>query len=255
MSKFNKEKLTKEIKFFIKRYLKNFDYVYLTSDLRGFIYYYNISPDLICRILFSQLLKEKKTIVVPAFSFVNKGIFNIKKTKSNLGFLTKWALKNLKYRRSEHPVFSVIAVGKDKQIVEKIGKSAFGYESIFYRLYNNKTSLLHFGRPFNLGNTVIHFVEQITGAFYRENKLIQTRVYSGRKYIGGNYSIFARKGKIHSSKYISNTKKIDKYIKKNNLITQIGNEKYLTNISHLNMRDCVDFMCKKYYHDNKIFIN
>ena len=37
---------------------------------------------------------------------------------------------------------------------------------------------MHFGRPFSLGNTVIHFVEQITGAFYRENIVLDTKVYS-----------------------------------------------------------------------------
>jgi len=255
MSDKNKSILKSEISYFIKKYLKNFNYVYLTSDLRGFIYYYNLKPNLICEILFSQLLKEKKTIIVPAFSFVNKGNFNLKKTKSNLGFLTKWALKNLKYKRSEHPVFSVISVGKNKKIVEKIGKSAFGYDSIFYRLYNGKTSLMHFGRPFSLGNTVIHFVEQITGAFYREHKLVNVKVYSDKKYIGKNYSIFARKGHPKNMKYVSNTTKIAKLIRRKKLIHQIGKDKNLTNISHLNMKSCVNFMCNEYYLNNKIFIN
>ena len=114
---------------------------------------------------------------------------------------------------------------------------------------------MHFGRPFSLGNTVIHFVEQITGAFYRENIVLDTKVYSKKKYIGKDYSIFARKGKINSTKYISNTKKIDKLIKKKKLIHQLGSEVDLTNISHLNMKDCVNFMCDQYYQNNKIFIN
>ncbi len=251
----NKKDLQGDIKFFVKKYLRGCDYVYLTSDLRGFIYYYNTNPDLICKLLFNELLKKKKTIIIPAFSYVNKGIFNIKKTKSNLGFLTKWALKNLNYKRSEHPIFSVISVGKNRNIVEKIGKSAFGYDSIFYRLLNKKTSLMHFGRPFYLGNTIIHFVEQIVGAFYREHKLIKTKVYSGKKFIGRNYSIFARKGKLKNSKYISNTQKIGKLVKKNKLIHEIGNNKNLTNISHLNLRLCVNFMCKEFYLNSKIFIN
>ena len=250
----NEIKLQSEIKYFIRRYLKNFEYIYLTSDLRGFIFHYKIGPKEICKILFSELLKTKKTIIIPAYSFVNKGKFDLKKTKSNLGFLTKWALENLNYTRSEHPVFSVISVGKDKKTIEKIGKSAFGYDSFFFKLYLKKTSLMHFGRPFYLGNTVIHFVEQICGAYYRENKLINTKVYSGKKYIGKNYSIFARKGNIKSSRYISNTKKIEKLINRKRLINQVGNEKNLTNISHLDMRSCVDFMCEQYYLNNKIFI-
>ena len=75
---------------------------------------------------------------MPAFSYKNKGRFYVDKTESNLGFLTKWALKNLTFIRSEHPVFSVISVGKDKKILKNIGKSAFGYESFFYRLFQKK---------------------------------------------------------------------------------------------------------------------
>ena len=129
--------IKKEINFFLKKYLKSYDYIYLTSDLRGFIYKYKINPNLICNILFDQLLNEGKTVIVPAFSFKNKGVFDLKKTTSNLGFLTKWTLKNLEYIRSEHPVFSVLAVGKNKKIVSRVGKSAFGYDSFFYRLYHS----------------------------------------------------------------------------------------------------------------------
>ena len=142
--------IKKEINFFLKKYLKSFDYIYLTSDLRGFIYKYKINPNLICKTLFDQLLNEGKTVIVPAFSFKNKGVFDLKKTTSNLGFLTKWTLKNLEYTRSEHPAFSVLAVGKNKKIVSRVGKSAFGYDSFFYRLYQKETSLMHFGRPFSL---------------------------------------------------------------------------------------------------------
>ena len=247
--------LKKKIPFFIKKFLKNYDYVYLTSDLRGFIYELNTDPEEICKILFSELIKQKKTIIIPAFSFKNKGSFDVKKTKSNLGYMTKWALKNLNHNRSEHPIFSVISIGKNKNIVKNIGKSAFGYDSIFHRLFFKKTSLMHFGRPFHLGNTVIHFVEQISGAYYRENILIKTKVYSGKNFIGKNYSIFARKGNLNNSTYISNTKKIDKLLKKKKMIYQLGNEKKLTNITHIDMYSCVNFMCDQFNINNKIFIN
>lgn len=246
--------LKKKINFFIKKFLKNYDYIYLTSDLRGFIYEFNIDPEDICKILFSELIKKKKTIIIPAFSFKNKGKFNVEKTKSNLGYMTKWAFKNLNYNRSEHPIFSVISIGKNKNIVKNIGKSAFGYDSIFYRLFFKKTSLMHFGRPFHLGNTVIHFAEQISGAYYRENILIKTKVYSGKNFIGKDYSIFARKGNFNNS-YISNTKKIDKLLKKKRMIHQLGNEKNLTNITHIDMYSCVNFMCDQFNINNKLFIN
>ena len=71
---------------------------------------------------FFRINKKKKTVIVPAFSYKNKGRFYVDKTESNLGFLTKWALKNLTFIRSEHPVFSVISVGKDKKNSKKYWK-------------------------------------------------------------------------------------------------------------------------------------
>mgnify|MGYP001401039330 FL=1 len=61
----NEIKLQSEIKYFIRRYLKNFEYIYLTSDLRGFIFHYKIGPKEICKILFSELLKTKKNYNYP----------------------------------------------------------------------------------------------------------------------------------------------------------------------------------------------
>ena len=50
----NQKFLKSQINIFIKKYLKNFDYIYLTSDLRGFIYKFKINPNLICKTLFDQ---------------------------------------------------------------------------------------------------------------------------------------------------------------------------------------------------------
>ena len=250
-----KKILKKSIRYFIKRFLDKYDYIYLTSDLRGFISHYGVDPNEICQILFSELIRKKKTVIVPAFSYKNKGRFYVDKTESNLGFLTKWALRTLTFIRSEHPVFSVISVGKDKKITKILENLHLAMRSFFYRLFQKKTSLMHFGRPFSFGNTVIHFVEQITGAFYRENIVLKTRVFNKKRYLGKDYSIFARKGKINNQKYDYNTKKIAKIIKKNKMIYQIGQDKNLTNITHIDMKACVNLMCSQFYLNNKIFLN
>ena len=53
----NEIKLQSEIKYFIRRYLKNFEYIYLTSDLRGFIFHYKIGPKEI-----SQMINQRKPV-------------------------------------------------------------------------------------------------------------------------------------------------------------------------------------------------
>ena len=87
---------------------------------------------------FSELIRKKKTVIVPAFSYKNKGRFYVDKTESNLGFLTKWALRNLTFIRSEHPVFSVISVGKDKKILKILENLHLAIESFFIDYFKKK---------------------------------------------------------------------------------------------------------------------
>ena len=252
----NKIILKKKINKFIHKYLSNYDYVYLTSDIRGFLKkYYPITAQEICNNLIFSLLNNNITVIIPTYTYTSSGKFYINKQNSNLGYITKWALKKRKVIRSEHPICSVCAIGKNSKIVNNIGRSAFGLDSIFDRLIKKNTSLLHFGRPFSYGNTVIHYVEQNVGTVYREHKCFKTRVYKKNKYIGTNFSAFVRKGKVSDKKFVSNTTKISKIISKKFFFKQIGNEKNLTNITHLDLKQTFDCMCREFYKNNKIFIN
>ena len=64
---------------------------------------------------------------------------------------------------------------------------------------------------------MIHFIEQkyshrATGfTKYSKQKFIKNK-----KFIGSNYSAFVRKGKVHDKRFVSNTTKISKVIKKKN---------------------------------------
>ena len=100
------------------------------------------------------------TCVLPSFSYTNSGIFDIRKTKSKLGFLPNFIIDNLQFERSNHPIFSYIAVGKNKKFVKKLGKSAFGIKSLHQSLKGKNCYFLHFDRPIYNGNTLIHHIEQ-----------------------------------------------------------------------------------------------
>ena len=39
------------------------------------------------------------------------------------------------------------------------------------------------------------------------------------------------------------------------MIYQIGQDKNLTNITHIDMKACVNLMCSQFYLNNKIFLN
>jgi len=245
----------KKIEKFLSKNLRNYDYAYITSDFRGFLTRNNVKPKDLCQ-NFSKILKKLKiTQIVPAYSFTNKGKFHIDKTASNLGIFTKWCLKQKDFIRSEHPIFSVTASGQKKNIVKKVGKSAFGYQSIFYRLLKEKSCLIHFGRPFEYGNTIIHFAEQAVGAYYRENKIFGTKVFYKNRYVSTNYSTYVRKKNKQRNDFISNTIKIAKIIRKEKLIKEIGNKNILTNISVIDFKKCFKVMCEEYYKNKNIFID
>lgn len=246
----------KNIQKFIKKNLSKYDYVYLTSDIRGFLKkYYPMTADQISDLFINILLKNNITVIIPAYSYTSSGKFIVEKKNSNLSYITKWALKKKDIERSVHPIFSVCALGKDKKILRNIGKSAFGFNSFFDKLIKKKTSLLHFGRPFSFGNTVSHYVEQNVGATYRFHKQFKTKVFKKNIYIGTNFSAYVQKYHIGNKKIITNTNKIAKLIKKKNFFVQVGKDKDLTNITHLDLKKTFEFMCQEFYKNKNIFIN
>ena len=233
---------------------KKNEVIYLTTDFRGF---YNSGYFSDVNFFFNNLLDEFKkkqiTAVIPAYTYTYKGNFHLDKTKPQLGSLTKWSFEKKIFSRTSHPMFSVYISNKKKSNLLNIGKSAFGKKSIFDNLLNYKSSLVHIGRPLENGNTAIHYIENICGAFYRYHKVFPTKVFDNNIYLGNNYSVFVRKTDS-KKQYVSNTIRIAKKLKEKNLVKEVGNYKALTNISVLNFSQSVDFMVDEFYKNNKVFI-
>jgi len=248
--------LEKEIINKINNLIKDYEFVYITSDMRGFLYNKSIKnyPKFFSR-LFLSLKKNNITSIIPSYTYTKKGIFDVYKTESNLSLLTKWSFNEKRIIRSEHPLFSCIGIGNQKKILKKINKSAFGKDSIFDKLYKNNSCLLHLGRPLELGNTSIHYVEQMGGATYRLNKKFKTKVYDKKKYIGTNYTVFVRDLSNKNNTYISNTNKISKILKNNKLVKEFGDFKSNTNITVLDYKRSIDLMIDEFYKNQNIFIN
>lgn len=242
----------KKIYSFLNNNLKKYEVVYITSDLRGLLFnqVFNNANEL-CLFFLKYFLKRKKTIIVPTFSFTNKGKFYIETTPTNLSFFSKWILKQKKVMRSSHPIFSASALGPKKKIVENIGKSAFGKNSIYQKMLFEKSCLLHIGRPFELGNTSIHYVEELVGAEYRYLKKFKTKVYKKGKFFSSGFSAFVRKRKIKTT----NTLKIAKIFRKKKLIKEIGDRNILTNISIIDYKKSINTMIDSFKKDKRVFLN
>ena len=248
--------IEKEIIIKINNLVKNYEFVYITSDMRGFLYnrFVKNYPKFFSS-LFLSLKNNNITSIIPSYTYTKKGIFEVYKTKSKLSLLTKWSFNEKSILRSEHPLFSCISIGSQKNILKNIGKSAFGKDSIFDKLYKTNSCLLHLGRPLELGNTSIHYVEQMCGAVYRLNKKFKTKVYCKKKYIGTDYTVFVRDLSNKNNNYISNTNKISKVLKKNKLVKEFGDLKNNTNITVLDYKNSIDLMMDEFYKNQNIFIN
>jgi len=238
-------------KTFLKSKIYNAKYVYIYSDFTKLFYSKKNNPEKLVKSFLNFFLKKGITCIIPSFSYSKKR-FDIDKTKSTVGFLGNYVLKNLNHTRSEHPIFSYIAIGKNKSIIKKIGKSAFGSDSVHARLYKKNCYFLNFFRPLKEGNTLVHHIEQNNKAEYRFDKKFETKVFFQGNYIGKNYSAFVRRNLKNKStsftfgkilKKIKNKKYFFKFINKNYNILIYPYDVFY---------DDLDTYFKK---DNNIFIN
>ena len=109
--------LTKIDNIFFKSGVYESTFVYIYSDFRVFFEKEKFSEKKIKKFL-NLFLKKNITCITPAFSYTKTGVFDVKKTKSRVGFLSNYILKNEKFVRSNHPIFSYIAVGKKKRFLK-----------------------------------------------------------------------------------------------------------------------------------------
>ena len=231
-----------------------FDILYIYTDLRFFGQYlpFFSSKDEFFKSIVDPLLSYSGTIIMTTFTYTSSGIFDITNSKTNLGAMNKWILSKDNHIRSEHPLFSFASLGKEKKIIQNIGKSAFGQDSVFDRLKNMNSAFLHIGRPVELGNTSVHHVEQICGATYRYNKCFKTKVYNQDTYIGTNYTAFLRKRDVDGEDFDFTFVSAARLLKKYDLVTEIGSP--FKNISIYPFNKTIDFLSNQFYLNQNIFI-
>jgi aminoglycoside 3-N-acetyltransferase len=106
-------------------------------------------------------------IIMPTFSysFCKKEIFDPKTTPSTVGALTEYFRKLKGVKRSMDAIFSVAALGPDKDYFTNVGTNCFGERSIFEKLYFKNVKIIFLGETFDI--TYMHFIEQRFGIPYR----------------------------------------------------------------------------------------
>ena len=130
-------------KIFTKSGIYKSKYIYIYSDF--ILFFKSFKKDHKKKVISLLELFTKKgiTCIIPSFSYTTSGKFDVIKTPSKVWFLGNFIIKNFKFERSEHPLFSYVAIGQNKKIVKNIGKSAFGEKSVHSRLFNKKCFFLN----------------------------------------------------------------------------------------------------------------
>ncbi len=229
--------------------------VFIYSDLRAFGIYANdySTRDAFLYELIEPFLSNGQTVIIPTFTYTGTGRFDVDRTPSRLGALNKWVTRQQGALRSEHPLFSVAAIGARADIVRNVGKSAFGGDSIFERLLGQNAAFLHIGRPVAIGNTCVHYVEQKCGATYRYHKAFDTDVFRGDEFIGKDYTAFVRRQDIpdHDFEFsYKNASTLDENLN----IRETGVPDKFTNLSLYAYDTAISYFTDSFYNDQSCFI-
>ncbi|MBH9538443.1 AAC(3) family N-acetyltransferase [Novosphingopyxis sp. YJ-S2-01] len=232
------------------------EFVFLYTDLRTFgreIANFTSRQNFF-QSLIDPMVDRGQTVLVPTFTYTSHGIFDVNATQSRLGALNKDVIEFPSVRRSTHPLFSVAALGPKADIVDDIGKSAFGADSVFERLVGETSSFLHVGRPVAIGNTIVHYIEQSCGATYRYNKAFPTKVYCGQQYLGTDYTAFLRRRDVDGCDFDFVYGLSSEELHEGLDVKEVGSNKEHTNLSCYSVSSAVKFLTKAFYSNPSVFI-
>ena len=124
-----------------------------------------------------EAVGENGTLMFPTFCWdFCKGIaFDYHKTKGKTGALGNAALKMSGFKRTQHPIYSFAAWGRDKGILIQMDNlSSFGEDSPFAHMRKNRAKALVLGLSSIRGNSFVHYIEQSMGVEYRYEKEFTT---------------------------------------------------------------------------------
>lgn len=132
-------------------------------------YFRDFSPQRLIELLQKKVTCEG-TLIFPTYSWdfcEGKG-FDYYNTIPRTGGLGRVALSMEGFHRTQHPIYSFAVWGKGaEELCALQNKSAFGIDSPFNYLKENKVEHLMIGIPFIKGYTFVHYVEERVGVPYR----------------------------------------------------------------------------------------
>ena len=227
--------------------------IYVTSDLSS-LSSLRIKKEKKLKIIFDTLKKsagKNFTIFTPGATLNLCGtneIFDIKNTKSyKMGPLSEY-IRNLNSRRSLHPYWSVVGVGKNSKLLKTVSKHSYGFGSPWSKMLELDTLQINIGMHPSKAVTLIHHIETIMGVPYRFNKeflhkirlnnrIIKKRFYMSVMFKASN-ALKRKKLNEHYFKILEKRKKLNYVLAKPGL-----------KIWSFKMRDFYDIAVEQFIND------
>lgn len=122
-------------------------------------------------------LGQNNTLIFPSFtySYRRNQIFNILKSPcaNQIGMLSEIARKDISSYRNNDPLFSLVASGYDKHVIERKSKSCFGLNSIYDKLFKKNFFILSLGVELTNGISEFMHLEKMAKVPYRYNRIFK----------------------------------------------------------------------------------
>ena len=165
-----------------------------------------------------EVISKDGNIIVYSFfwEFFKTGLFDYDNSKTASGSLSNYLLKNKEFLRTKHPVYSILAWGKNKKDILKINHTdCFSRNSPFGYLLKKNSKLLFLDIDFKkTGFPFFHVAEQQVGVYYRFFKEFKgIRKENGKKK-KISFKMFVRKENYKMLTYYSS--QTEKILKKKN---------------------------------------
>jgi len=202
-----------------------------------------------------EVVGEKSNIIIPLFSYssCNHKIFKKEDMNFKMGILNEYLFSNLKFKRTNDPIYSSGFYGTCIKDIKKIDiKNSFSKNSVFSYILKNDFKILSLN---HIGTTFLHYLERKYKVKYRFDKKFEGRIrnkktlkkiyskifvcYRSDPYLHHNPNYYYKEAKksgiIISKKLgnglmdISSSKKVDNFIK----FKIKSNEFFLTNANKI----------------------
>ena len=202
-----------------------------------------------------EIVSENGNIVVYSFfwDFFKTNTFDYDNSKSASGSLSNFLLNDKEFKRTQHPIYSLLVWGKDKKKICKMKHNdCFSKNSPFGYLIKKKSKLLFVNIDFKkTGFPFFHLAEQEVGVYYRFFKIFSGKFIKNKKKRDISIKMYVRKKNYKILKYYSDH--IERILQKKKSLKKVKD--FGSESSLIDLKTLYDLTIKQLKIEKKMFLH